>query len=122
MTNNLKTYCQQCGAGNVYTLEKPRFCQACGQAVGIASPNTSNTQPQQKGEKHFEPPIMDSLDFETTPMTNKAPTLGDIVSASDPTLPPPQRRVDETGPKVTPPTNEEIMAEFQKEAGTLRKK
>ena len=121
MPSNLKIYCQQCGAGNVYTLEKPRFCQACGQVVGAAMANENNELPQQGSDEHFETPIMDGLDFETAPMFNQVLTLGDIVKASSPDLPPPERRRGAGGPKGTPPTNEEVMAEFQKEAGTLRK-
>ena len=123
MANNLKIYCQQCGTGNVYTLQKPRFCQACGQTMGTAraSAPTIPSAAVEEGEEHFETPIMDGLDFEADLVAGGGQTLGDIVNASDPNIAP-RQRMSQSGPKVTPLSSDEIMAEFQKEAGTLRKK
>lgn len=123
MANNLKIYCQQCGTGNVYTLQKPRFCQACGQTIGTVKACTPTAPPAgvENEEEQFETPMMDGLDFETAPLAGGGQTIGDIVNASDPTIPP-RERIAHSGPKAPPVTNEQVMAEFQKEAGTLRKK
>jgi len=31
----LKLYCRQCGSPNEYTLNKPKFCQGCGQTLAV---------------------------------------------------------------------------------------
>ena len=87
----------------------------------VASHPPSPRPSEATDEEHFETPIMDGLDFEAMPNNNNALTLGDIVEASDPTTPPRERQQNNV-PKIEPPSHDQIMAEFQKEAGTLRKK
>jgi hypothetical protein len=86
-----------------------------------ASAPTIPSAAVEEGEEHFETPIMDGLDFEADLVVGGGQTLGDIVNASDPNIAP-RQRMSQSGPKVTPLSSDEIMAEFQKEAGTLRKK
>ena len=100
-----------------------KLCQACGQTMDTVRASTPTIPPAavEEGEEHFETPIMDGLDFEADLLAGGGQTLGDIVNASDPNTPP-RQRMSQSAPKATPLSNDEIMAEFQKEAGTLRKK
>ena len=72
----MKQYCSSCGAGTEYSLQKPKFCNSCGEAFASSSklppkrvfkPSPSNpveiVQEEQE-EEEFEMPMMDKLHFD----------------------------------------------------------
>ena len=62
-----------------------------------------------------------SLEFEAiTPPPPRGQTLGSLMASADPNSPPPPRTEDPP-PSIPKQSPEEVVAQFQKEAGTLRR-
>jgi len=74
----LKSYCPSCGAENLYTLQKPKFCNVCGKGMSIVMANSPKIVPKitpiiknELAEPELEPEI------ETSPEMFKVDVLGD---------------------------------------------
>ncbi len=65
-------FCPECGAKTVYTLNKPKFCQACGIQVGDVSTATADTY-----ETKEEVPSLEGLEY-SIDMEDGKTTLGDL--------------------------------------------
>ncbi len=125
--SNLRAYCSSCGAANGYTLEKPKFCQSCGQSFGglrpvpkkkAVKPQQVIEQQEEEEEESFDVQV-DSLAFETQNYAPRKVTLGQIVDSVDPnTQPPAQRSVDASD--VQRRSDEEVLSELKREGGSLR--
>ena len=90
----MKIYCQKCGSGNEYSLEKPNFCQSCGnsfktlKASASASlpTNRANTVTQQLEEEESSISLekiqsMSSLDVEFSVADRKS-KIGNLIGTS----------------------------------------
>ena len=117
----LKLYCQSCGSLNVYTKEKPKFCQNCGKSFGsIGVPSKLKAQVQQaqaslQEDEDFEVheiPNIDALAVDIDVRGPQTDTVGGIAGG------------EKGNPHVTDynnlPDENYNQEQFQKEAGTLR--
>lgn len=50
----LKSYCPACGAENLYTLQKPKFCNVCGKGMSILTANSPKIAPKIEPEIESE--------------------------------------------------------------------
>ena len=125
----LKIYCKSCGSPSEYTLEKPKFCQGCGQPFGelTSSAKTSIQKPVRKFEKRKveveveeetfieeseeRVPDLDHLDVEIQAKGPRTQTLQQLSEAE----------VSEYDHSLNLPKDErsskEIFEEYQMEAG-----
>ena len=132
-----KLYCQNCGSGTPYSLEKPNFCAKCGipfsmtkqevlsakGKVGTVGPRgirkgseeESETETNEYGDDVMHVPSIDELEIDIDlPQVNKGIRLEHLMAAG-----PSQGAVDETFPKDAR-TEEEMLNDLKKEGGTLR--
>ena len=109
-------FCPECGAKTVYTLNKPKFCQACGIQVGDVSTATADTY-----ETKEEVPSLEGLEY-SIDMEDGKTTLGDLFqSPLDPAS-----LIQETPSKrgrpkkQTPETKESFLARSMAECASSR--
>ncbi len=85
-----KIYCQKCGSKNIYSLNAPKFCNACGEPFLPQSlRNTKKQTPREiKGSKIsedetdiFEVPHLNSLEVETSSEGNKTFNFNSIIGS-----------------------------------------
>lgn len=80
-------FCTECGSKNLYTLNKPKFCQSCGHPIGgavvKAKLNTSQRQStfRQQEEEYEEETFrgLSKLDYDIEYDKNNI-TLGDVLN------------------------------------------
>lgn len=80
-------FCTECGSKNLYTLNKPKFCQSCGHPIGgsvaKAKFNTLQRQPVVKHqEEEYEEETfrgLSKLDYEVEYNKSNV-TLGDVLN------------------------------------------
>ena len=142
------SYCFECGVKLEYQASaKPKFCHNCGTPLvsgerlseggacprgeaGVPGPKGIKTEDQEPDDFENDenlrvPENLDSLEFEVTFAENQSVKLGDILEQSV--------REAETSNETTNPLNipmkkgrrmsqKKVMAQFKKEAGTLRQK
>lgn len=124
----MKIYCQKCGSGTAYNMQKPKFCQNCGhsflgevKAASPAKPIRKVQQPkivEQDEEEVTIPENINKLEFDTvgtlqvkgTTVANLAGTLSAGESIERPR---------EDSPQVN---KEDFLKSFKEEAGTSRPK
>jgi hypothetical protein len=118
--SKLKMYCSNCGSQSLYSAEKPKFCQSCGSSFSDSI--AKNVQTNEDTQIHEEAldedsdvkvPNMSGLDVEITKYESPNETLGQIAGTSSPQSTPRTK-----GQNSSTKTSEEILAEFQREAGT----
>ena len=125
-----KLYCQSCGSGTPYSLEKPNFCGKCGLSFGSADEQHQNCPkghkgtpgvkgiPYEKEEDYHDDvkvvPQIDGLDIEIElPKTNKGTKLEHLMGTSDGTA--------QDLPFATEHLSEEqVLNDLKREGGTLR--
>jgi hypothetical protein len=112
--SKLKMYCPSCGSLNLYSGEKPRFCQSCGLSFSGSGEESEQSHEESLDEdSEVEIPDLSGLDVEITKYPNPNETLGQIAGTVSPSKSPKTQRRGSS-----PKTSKEILAEFQKEAGT----
>tara|TARA_B100000287_G_scaffold345926_1_gene333380 strand:- start:6246 stop:6608 length:363 start_codon:yes stop_codon:yes gene_type:complete len=116
----LKLYCQSCGGLNVYTNEKPKFCQSCGNSFGsIAVPQKlksqikSNAAVIDEDVEIHEIPNIDGLLVDIDVRGPQTDTIGNLAQSQegDGNLKYDVNNI---------PDPDYGMDDFSKEAGTLR--
>ena len=70
-------FCPECGAKAAYTLNKPKYCQTCGQKFGAVSASASADNEEEPTE---EVPSMSHLDY-AIEMEGDKVTLGDLFNS-----------------------------------------
>ena len=108
-----KTYCQTCGAVNMYHLEKPNFCQKCGKGFGGAIAEASD---EENEEPEVSIPQLDGLEIEIDTGRPSTLKIGQLAGTNT------SNEKIEPYPRGKKQSKKEIQEEFKKEAGTLRKK
>lgn len=119
----MKIYCQKCGYGNDYAIEKPNFCQKCGNSFKLIKPTISKTavnkppiithQEEEEGDYISLESIqsMSSLDVEITPPQDRRVKIENLLgtksSASSFASPESSSQIDK----------KELMESFKREAG-----
>ena len=132
----LKLYCTKCGSPTNYSLNKPKFCSACGKSFDEkASRNINNqqikiTKPTIDEIKNFDDEFdteSDSVDISKINLKNlnieyikdqsNKPKIKDLIgtSSGDNSL----RKIKIKKQKIN---KKQFLEDFQKEAGTLRRK
>ena len=110
--SKLKMYCPSCGSLNLYAGEKPRFCQSCGFSFSYSGEQVENVQEDENSELEDIPNIS-KLDVDIQRYEAPKETLGQVAGTASPET----NRI-KSQPNSSPRTSEEILAEFQREAGT----
>ena len=138
----MKTYCSKCGHPNAYTTKKPKFCNECGESLGIfASGNIPATLPEKEPEVIKEEkssneiiekvPNLSELDVEIETGKVTGVRLGEIVdaAAAGPLDEGPIGRHPKTkgkGKRLTKKArtefNKQTLDNWKKESGAIRKK
>ena len=134
----MKYFCSKCGKTTQYNFELPKFCSFCGQSFGSkpASAGAENNRNKFLNELKLKKNI-NSFDiedetsyvsesninfkqikpsFKIDVYQNKGESFGSLLE--NPSKP---IEINENSP-VNTKSSEEILAEFQKEAGSLRSK
>jgi hypothetical protein len=96
------TYCSSCGHKMSYTLQKPKFCNECGQSLATLKPsfvkqaepklseeNPKNIDPE--GLDIYEVPDIQKLEYEIEHDTNASFTLGSLMPEPKNNKPKPKR-------------------------------
>lgn len=126
----LKLYCTKCGSANVYSSEKPRFCQKCGTAFNKAlasqkalvkneelkNDNYDESQDEDDdGERIDRVPDIKSLEVEITYGRKPTDTFESLIGTKN------YDKNDYNDRPKDPRSSEQIMEEFKKESSTLRR-
>jgi len=117
----MKIYCKKCGHPTDYTVNKPKFCSGCGQALSKASvaPKLAPVQEEEseEGEEEIEQlPQISQLDIEIEgDFQIKGFEFGSVLGSN----PSEQRYVNDTD-GLPDQSKEEILKQFKKEAGSIR--
>lgn len=124
----LKMYCKKCGAGSEYTLEKPHFCQKCGNGFNSLSSTLINDDKPTQLLK-TEPPLEQENEEESFNFNNLNKLSVDIeIRKASPTTiedflaEPYSGQREEEYFYIEPMGKEEFLEEFKREAGSLRRK
>ena len=125
----LKLYCTKCGSANVYSSEKPRFCQKCGTAFNKATASQKTLAKNEEfkndedelldededGERVDRVPDIKSLEVEITYNKKPTDTFDKLIGTKK------YNKQDYDNRPKDPRSSEQIMEEFKKESSTLRR-
>ena len=118
----MKLYCSSCGADNSYTMQKPKFCQKCGDSLDgtlKASRTTHSTSlPEEERDADVVPNI-NKLDFDISGNQQvKGVSLEALSRIQTPQQPSnPQGKANKKVPRTS---KKKVLEQFQKEAGAIR--
>lgn len=125
----MKYFCPKCGKTTVYNLQLPKFCSNCGSHFGVGGKQPSETKPILPVENNREDAevvndeerLWSSMNFKTiTPKfsinvySHQGESFGSLLD--NPSKPSPVANEAETIKR----SSEEILSEFQREAGSSR--
>ena len=113
----MKVYCQSCGSGYSYTLDKPKFCGSCGKLYSKSTASIAvrnEERDQEDGEEDFITDIS-SLEFELNLRKDNGDKLEDIIGSAAKGEVPFARGRDSSYTKDT------IEEDFLKDAGSIKK-
>jgi len=140
----MKMYCQKCGSGTAYNMQKPKFCQNCGSSFNnevkarhesknyekVAKKTSGLAQKRNTSRDNIPSPTAEDLEEENLSVPNNINKLefdvvgslevkGTTVANLAGTLSPNEKSKAERGlgPKIN---KEEFLQDFQREAGTSR--
>ena len=114
--SNLKVYCQSCGCAHTYTLQKPNFCQKCGQSLGSSSqPSVSITEIElEESSPSFQ--NLNALEFGLETFDSSPQTLGSIMEQHSSTPPTNIHQEREKNPN----SHEQTLEQLKKESSAIR--
>ena len=110
----MKVYCQSCGSGYSYTLDKPKFCGSCGKLYTKSTAHTIDRDKEEGEGEDFSTSI-DSLEFEINVNRKNGDKLEDIIGSAAEGEAPFVRGKDSSYSKDT------IQEDFLKDAGSIKK-
>ena len=110
----MKVYCQSCGSGYSYTLDKPKFCGSCGKLYTKTTAHTLDRDEEEDEGEGFDTSIS-SLEFEFNTNRNNKDKLEDIIGSAAEGEAPFTRGKDSSYSKDT------IQEDFLKDAGSIKK-
>ena len=110
----MKVYCQSCGSGYSYTLDKPKFCGSCGKLYTKSTARTTDRDDEENEGEEFNTSIS-SLEFEFNTNRNNGDKLEDIIGSATEGEAPFVRGKDSSYSKDT------IQEDFLKDAGSIKK-
>lgn len=113
-----------CGKPVEYTLERPKFCQSCGaqfdKKISSATSSVKSVEPTEEIEASEEEeriPNIDKLEVDTVFYNVKPISIKDLAQFSA-GAEPGERIVSQVGEV----NEKDFLEQFQREAGTMRKK
>jgi hypothetical protein len=116
LMSNLKVYCQSCGCAHAYTLQKPNFCQKCGESLG-GSPKASKAMAQlQLEEQTPDFQNLGGLQFGLETFDAGPQTLGSIMEQHSSSPPSPVDHQREKNPN----SHAETLEQLKKESSAIR--
>ena len=110
----MKVYCQSCGSGYSYTLDKPKFCGSCGKLYTKSTASTVDRNEEEDEEEGFSTNIS-SLEFEVNVNRKNGDKLEDIIGSAAEGEEQFVRGKDSSYSKDT------IKEDFFKDAGSIKK-
>jgi len=116
----MKIYCQKCGSGLEYVLNKPKFCSNCGFSFSAASSPipkviknipkiTQNEDEEEIGTERV--PDISKLDFDIDINSNKGTRLNNLMGTYN------GQSMEETNSGAQRVSKQEAMEAFKREAG-----
>jgi len=118
--SNLKIYCQSCGFAHAYTMQKPNFCQKCGESLGGAVKNKIEASSKLELEEETFNNNLTALECDFIDYTPQTQTLGSIMDQNKAAANPNSTPRNEA-PRNTLST-EETLAQLKKEGSAIRPK
>lgn len=136
----MKYFCSKCGKTTQYNFELPNFCSSCGQSFASKSPPIKSEEQRNKFlnelklKKNINPlkiqgdledaeeySVESNIDFKKIKPSFKVDVYKNPGESFGSIIENPSKPVDiEPDTPQKPKTRQEILAEFQKEAGSLR--
>lgn len=115
----MKLYCPSCGASNSYTVEKPNFCQKCGNSTGGKKTAQGNLLTTDSEEHEAESvPSVNKLDFDIVgDLSPRGITLGTLSQLRSEIIDSSVKPKKKKPPRIS---KKKVLEDFQKEAGTIR--
>lgn len=110
----MKVYCQSCGSGYSYVLNKPKFCGSCGKLYAKTTAYTIDRDEEEDEEEGFTTSIS-SLEFELNVNKGHEDKLEDIIGSAAEGENAFVREKDSSYSKGT------IEEDFLKDAGSIKK-
>ena len=114
----MKVYCQKCGSKIEFSAnDKPKFCHSCGASLSLGS-NITNAEEDgvnEEAENVTSVPTISGLEVEIHSDPVKGEPLSSLLGTAEEGAPP----MNINRPKQT---KEEVLENFQKEAGSLKRK
>ncbi len=121
----MKVYCRKCGGPTEYTLNKPKFCAACGQSLFTSGSKNENIPPKQKVSEHTALPTettddervpdLAGLDIDIDVPRAQGYKFGDVLGSS-----PTEERWTNNNENIPKQSKEDFLKQFKKEAGSIR--
>ena len=122
----MKIYCQKCGSGTSYNMQKPKFCQNCGYSFSgevkatskpkVKLQKTELISTEEEDEDISVPQNINKLEFDTVgTLQVKGTTVANLAGTISPDEINQPVRGD--SPQIN---NENFLEQFKKEAGTSR--
>ena len=125
----MKLYCQKCGSGTAYNMQKPKFCQSCGSSFSASVKKPSSVANKKSRSKTVSPVIEDHEEEEASIPTNinklEFDTVGTLqvkgitVANLAGTLTPEEAH-EPIRRDLSQVDNKNFLEDFRKEAGTSR--
>ena len=118
----MKMYCSECGTPHGYVGKKPNFCTNCGFSfAGMEKPSTARVEEVEEDQDNIEEiPNISGLEVEIEPYQNNSIKLGEAVDYNQTQASQPTAR--NKGKRLTKKAEKEFLNNWQKEAGTSRKR
>ena len=118
--SNLKIYCQSCGFAHAYTMQKPNFCQKCGEALGGPIKNKVEASSSLELEEEAFTNNLTKLECDFMDYTPSTQTLGSIIEQSEGARNPNPVSQDVRPRNTLSP--EETLEELRRESSAIRPK
>jgi hypothetical protein len=118
--SNLKIYCQSCGFAHAYTMQKPNFCQKCGEALGGTIKNKVEASSPLELEEETFTNNLTKLECDFMDYTPNTQTLGSIIEQSEGARNPNPVSQDVRPRNTLSP--EETLEELRRESSAIRPK
>ena len=116
--SNLRIYCQSCGCAHAYTLQKPNFCQKCGQSLGSSAKPSRSIAEIELEEPTASFQNLNALEFGLETFDSSPQTLGSIMEQHSSS--PPANIYQER--EKNPNSHEETLEQLKKESSAIRPK
>jgi len=128
----MKIYCPQCGNPTAYSGQKPKFCSSCGNPMSALAKKENEEKRnyeihedidmEEDPSENFDLGDMDKLEVEINHQSKKT-TFGQLMENSADAEKELKGDITFTEKQSAPQqSHEQVMEQFQKEAGTLRNK